>query len=177
MFTLGGIKERKEMGNPRVLFVCGQGGHTSEMVRLIDSLGDKYTYYCIRARQDPLVLNSIHKSKIHIHQVTRPRYQPGKKHHVFFDLILSVVCLVESMFILQQIRPNLVITNGPWIGGIVGIATWLLRIHIIYIETAARVYTISLTGKVMRYIADDFFVQWPDLAERYPWTHYEGRLL
>jgi beta-1,4-N-acetylglucosaminyltransferase len=34
---------------------------------------------------------------------------------------------------------------------------------IVYVESVARVKSLSLSGKIMRYLADQFVVQWPDL--------------
>ena len=40
--------------------------------------------------------------------------------------------------------------------------------EIIFIESFCRVKEISLTGKLMYYIADKFIVHWPDLISKYP---------
>lgn len=49
-------------------------------------------------------------------------------------------------------------------------------VRIIYVESAARVKTLSLTGKILYLIADRFFVQWPKLLEKYKYAEYIGRL-
>ena len=52
------------------------------------------------------------------------------------------------------------------------------RGQIIYFESIARVSSLSLSGKILYdlRLADLFFVQWPDLQQRFPRALYAGRL-
>lgn len=50
-------------------------------------------------------------------------------------------------------------------------------IRIIYVESFARVTALSLSGKILLYVADRFFVQWPELALRYSRAEYVGILI
>ena len=45
---------------------------------------------------------------------------------------------------------------------------------VIYIETIANINTPSMTGKMMYYIATDFYVQWEELLEVYPKAKFGG---
>jgi beta-1,4-N-acetylglucosaminyltransferase len=47
----------------------------------------------------------------------------------------------------------------------------------IYVESIARVESLSLSGKLLRPIVDHFVVQWKPLKERYPKAEYYGLLL
>lgn len=44
---------------------------------------------------------------------------------------------------------------------------YIKRSKIIYIESVARSKSLSLSGKIMIHLADDFLIQWPDLARKY----------
>ncbi|EIE86577.1 hypothetical protein RO3G_11288 [Rhizopus delemar RA 99-880] len=63
------------------------------------------------------------------------------------------------------------------------IQTWpdlflgLKKIEIIYIESFARVHTLSLTGKLLYPFADRFLVQWPELSSRFQRAEYQGVLV
>lgn len=48
-----------------------------------------------------------------------------------------------------------------------------------YIESIARVKTLSLSGKILYVfrLADDFVVQWPQLVQKYPRSIYIGRVV
>lgn len=49
-------------------------------------------------------------------------------------------------------------------------------VKIVYVESIARVETLSLSGKLLYLTADYFLVQWPQLQSKYPRTEYMGRL-
>ena len=49
---------------------------------------------------------------------------------------------------------------------------------VVYVESAARTKTMSLTGRILyaTRLADEVFVQWEGLARRYPRAKYAGRV-
>lgn len=48
---------------------------------------------------------------------------------------------------------------------------------VIFVESFCRVTSMSLTGKLLYYMADRFVVQWPELQRKYPKrTEYVGVL-
>ena len=67
-------------------------------------------------------------------------------------------------------------SSGPALA--VPFALWarLFGARVIFVETGSRVHGLSLTGRLMRPLAHLFFVQWPQLRDRYPGTIYAGRL-
>ena len=54
---------------------------------------------------------------------------------------------------------------------------WLKRSTIVFVESICRVHTLSLTGKLMYFLADRSIVQWPELHAKYPQTVFLGRLV
>ena len=50
------------------------------------------------------------------------------------------------------------------------------RCWLVYVESIARVETLSLSGKILYRIADQMFVQWPQLQRKYPGVLCVGRL-
>ena len=51
-----------------------------------------------------------------------------------------------------------------------------MGIKVVYIESFARVYNPSLTGKLVYNLADLFMVQWEDMLERYPKAMLGGEM-
>jgi Oligosaccharide biosynthesis protein Alg14 like len=51
------------------------------------------------------------------------------------------------------------------------------NVRIVFVESFCRAKTLSLTGHFLYHISDEFLVQWPLLAERYPLVRYIGRLV
>ena len=50
-------------------------------------------------------------------------------------------------------------------------------VRFVYVESLARVKTLSLTGKMVYRFTDVFLVQWPDVVEKYPLAIYRGILV
>lgn len=51
------------------------------------------------------------------------------------------------------------------------------KCRIVYVESFARVRTLSLTGKIMYRLADNFLVQWPELKALCPKVDYIGTIM
>lgn len=84
---------------------------------------------------------------------------------------------VEAWNILRKERPSIILSTGA--GPVVPFALVgkLLGVRTIYIETFARVLDPSLSGRLMYYLADRFFYQWPTMRRFYPKARYGGQLV
>jgi UDP-N-acetylglucosamine:LPS N-acetylglucosamine transferase len=162
-------------GPPRVLVVLGGGGHTTEILHLVDLLGPAYEYHYLVAAEDLQSVAKIRRIGL-IHRVPRPRYRPGMKCHPLKDPWRSVRCLFATLPLLRRLRPAALLTAGPWIGVVAALAGQLAGVRVIFIETGSRITKLSATGKAMRVLADDFFVQSSQLQEQVPGARYAGRL-
>ena len=160
----------------RVLAVLGSGGHTAEMLALlkdIDASKPKISY---------VVADDGSARKV---ADARRVYRVPRARHVgepFWRAVPRAVgCVVVSVRVLLKARPNVVLTNGPASGALVALvalalnAVWLLNARVVYMESVARVTTLSLSGRVLYPVAHRFVVQWPQLARRYPRAEYHGR--
>jgi beta-1,4-N-acetylglucosaminyltransferase len=157
----------------KLLVVLGEGGHTRQMLNLVDLLGDDLNYYYIVSREDGLSASQI-KHPGPIYRLTRPR---GKHTRITNSVLRTILTGVEALRVLLQVRPSAIVSAGPAIAVPVSILGKLLGVRIIFIESASRVSTLSLSGRIMYRWADLFFVQWPQLAEKLPGAIYAGRLV
>ncbi|EUC43701.1 glycosyltransferase family 1 protein [Bipolaris oryzae ATCC 44560] len=85
--------------------------------------------------------------------------------------------------------PDLIITNGPATAVIVILASLILRFFNIkgaesrrkcksvYVESFARVKTLSLSGKILLHVVDRFLVQWEELEGKSGRAEYWGILV
>ncbi|WP_281544097.1 PssD/Cps14F family polysaccharide biosynthesis glycosyltransferase [Grimontia sp. SpTr1] len=80
-----------------------------------------------------------------------------------------------SMLILFS-RKACVISTGPGISILPSILVRLRGGKVIHVETWSRFSSQSLTGKYMKYIATDFYVQNESLLNVYPKAKFSGRL-
>lgn len=161
-----------ESKGDKLLILLGEGGHTKEVLILVDLLGPDYQYEYVITWQDPLSEGKIERPGP-IHRVTRPR---GKDDNAFTAVLKLLKCAIQALPILRRSRPDALVTSGPALA--VPFALWakLMGMDVIFVETGSRVRQLSLTGRLMRPLANLFFVQWPQLQERFPDTIYAGRL-
>lgn len=157
----------------RLLVVLGEGGHTTELLNLVDLLGDGYDYHYVVSKEDNLSASRIRRPGP-IYSLTRPRGKyTGPLHSVFRTLLTGI----ESLRILLRVRPAAILSTGPAIAVPVSIFGKLFGARVVFVETGSRIKALSLTGRIMYRWADLFFVQWTQLAERLPRAIYAGRLI
>jgi len=84
--------------------------------------------------------------------------------------------IFQATIALIKDNPHVVITAGPGVGAIFSYIGKLLGKKVIFIESWARVYSKSDSGKLVYPIADLFFVQWKEMEKVYPNAIYAERL-
>jgi UDP-N-acetylglucosamine:LPS N-acetylglucosamine transferase len=157
----------------KLLIVLGEGGHTQQMLNLVDLLGDAHEYHYVISREDNLSANQIRRPGP-IYRVTRPR---GKRTGAISAAFRTILTAVQSLGILLRVQPAAVVSAGPAIGVSISMMGKLLGADIIFIESSSRIKRLSLSGRIMYRWADLFFVQWPYLKQEWPQAVYAGRLV
>jgi len=155
----------------KLLIVLGSGGHTKEMVRLVQLLGSGYRYAYLVASDDQLSpLKIIEPGPVY--RVLRPRW---KDTSVIGAVVRTIAATLQSLYALMRARPHAIISAGPGPAVPASVLAKLLRIRVIYIETGSRVFAPSRSGRILYRFADLFLVQWPELLEHCPRAVYAGR--
>ncbi|XP_069684708.1 UDP-N-acetylglucosamine transferase subunit ALG14 [Periplaneta americana] len=177
----------------KTAIIIGSGGHTAEMIRLLQGLNS--VHFSPRLY---IVASNDTSSEVKIYTLEETCFtmsEKGVSYKVFKiprsrnvgqSYITSVLTTCISLFATIPImgfgRPELIICNGPGTCVPVCIVAFIMRIFcitdtkIVYVESICRVRTLSLSGRILLLFADDVFVQWPMLQERYRRTKYIGRL-
>ncbi|KAF3067784.1 UDP-N-acetylglucosamine transferase subunit alg14 [Trichoderma lentiforme] len=188
------------------LFVLGSGGHTKEMLMMMDDgfcdFADFHRRYLISSG-DSMSENHVHDYEESLALlcesrgtspgtydkfiVTRARRVHQPLWSTPFTALLSIVEIFPALLIppkglvgmkMKPCYPSRVFSNGPATGFFVALAVHLLKMvyfvpescmKVIYIESWARISTLSLTGKLLFYtgIADVFVTQHQEVATRY----------
>ncbi|EHK48826.1 glycosyltransferase family 1 protein [Trichoderma atroviride IMI 206040] len=186
------------------LFVLGSGGHTKEMLMMMDdgshdftnfhrryliSSGDAMSENHLEEYEDGLkTLCKSHKSSPGTYDkriVTRARKVHQPLWSTPLTALLSILDIFPALLVPpdseagKKLRyPSRVFSNGPATGFFVALAIHLLKMFylapessmkVVYIESWARISTLSLTGKLLLHtgIADVFVVQHEEVALRY----------
>lgn len=153
----------------KVMFISSSGGHLAELLQM-KKLIDKYDSYIVTEKNESTVkLKDHYKEKISF--LTHTSRRPFIK--FVFKFIFNII---KSLIIYMKVRPSIIVTTGAscvvpmcYIGKIMGS-------KIIYIESFARVETLSMTGKSISKISDLYFVQHEELNNKHENTIYEGGL-
>jgi beta-1,4-N-acetylglucosaminyltransferase len=156
----------------RLLIVLGEGGHTAELLALVDLLGEGYEYCYLLAKGDKLSAPRIRRPGP-IYRVPRAR---EKVHNLPRDVLRVLRNARLSWRALRAARPQAVISAGPGMAVPICLLARLAGVPLIYLETGSRVRRLSLSGRIVYPFAGLFFVQWPELQRRYPRAVYAGRL-
>ena len=75
---------------------------------------------------------------------------------------------------MRKEQPDVVITTGALLAFPFCLLAKLMGKKVVYIESFARVYDKSLTGKLVYPFADLFIVQWESMLKCYPKAVYTG---
>jgi beta-1,4-N-acetylglucosaminyltransferase len=93
----------------------------------------------------------------------------------------TLVALLSTVRMVLHWNPRVLVVNGPGTCVPVVLAVWLWRFagicrsRVVFVESACRVETLSLTGRLMyMLLADRVLVQWPSLLAKYPQVEHVG---
>jgi len=92
-------------------------------------------------------------------------------------LFRVILALARCMYAIMRERPKVVISTGAAVGCITCFLGKLLSAKVVWIDSITNVERISLSGRMVRCIADLFLVQWPELAEKYGNVEYAGAVV
>ncbi|KAI7884878.1 asparagine-linked glycosylation 14 [Lichtheimia hyalospora FSU 10163] len=158
----------------------GSGGHTAEMLQLVQCLDpNKYAprIYVMAAS------DTLSQSKVDSNQT----YHIPRARHVGQGWLTVPWTTFKALLVAFQVifktMPDLILCNGPGSCVPICVAAYIPKIfgvhpiQIIYVESFARVKSLSLTGKLLYPFVDRLLVQWPELQERYSKAEYRGILV
>ncbi|HWH96194.1 MAG TPA: PssD/Cps14F family polysaccharide biosynthesis glycosyltransferase [Baekduia sp.] len=159
------MSRRSGPGSPSaerpLLLVCSSGGHLLQLVGLADAFAAFPRLWVTFDKPDSRALLAGERVE-HAH---------GPTNRNIPNLLRNVRLAVR---VLRREQPRAIVSTGAgvavpfaWIGRLLGIP-------VIYIESVTRITSLSLSGRMIKPVASDLFVQWPELAETVPGTRYEG---
>lgn len=176
---LQGVFKRK--GPARTMIVMGSGGHTAEMLQIVERLDfTRYTprQYVIAEADKTSVVKVI---DVEVHRepdLSKQQYEIvtiSRSRHVqqsyFSSIFTTLAAICNSIPLVLRHRPDLILTNGPGTCVPVCLVAFLAKLfflapacRIVFVESFCRVKSLSLSGKILLWITDLFVVQWPGLA-------------
>jgi len=146
----------------KVCIVSSCGGHLTE-VRALKSAYSTYEHFYVVNDQIRLPPDMLGKTYFIAHSERDWRLLQN---------------LWEAWRILRRERPHVILSTGA--GPAVPFALvgrLLFRTHVVFVETVARIEKPSLTGRIMYWLAHDFYYQWATLRRFFPRGRHAGSLL
>jgi beta-1,4-N-acetylglucosaminyltransferase len=148
--------------HPKICIVSSCGGHLTEVRCLLPTYHDLPHFY---------VLND---------KAMLPDDMRGKTFFIAhserdWKFLLN---LWEALLILRRERPTLILSTGA--GPVVPFALvgrLFFGTRVVFVETITRIDKPSMTGRIMYWLAHDFFYQWKSLSSYFPKGTYGGPLL
>jgi UDP-N-acetylglucosamine:LPS N-acetylglucosamine transferase len=155
------MPERKKL---RICLAASAGGHLTQLLKVAQSWSKSESFFITTS-------NTVREKLGEYGNV----YIVGECNRQHSLRVLRVLALCMSIIIRQ--RPDVVISTGAAVGCITCFLGWLSGAKIIWLDSITNVDRISLSGRMVRYIADVFLVQWPELAQKYNNVEYIGAVI
>jgi beta-1,4-N-acetylglucosaminyltransferase len=185
----------------RTLIVLGSGGHTTEMMIHMKNLSDPkdpiefYPRLYVCSTGDRFSEEKAQRYEVdgtHVSYVTIPRARSVKQ-MMLTSIFTTIWATLYAFIVVFRFQPDLIMTNGPGVCFPVCLSGWIISkigywinrkppTRIVYIESVARVTSLSATAKLLLLIGcvDVVIVQWPEIFNRLQSDsriHYLGHLI
>lgn len=142
------------MSRKKIMGISSGGGHLLELMKSIPSSYENEVVY--------VTYNN---------GLTRDTLK-NKNHFFIIDPHISRfkygINFLQSLFLFIRIRPKIIISTGAGIAIPFILIGSFFKAKIIFIETGARIYKPSRTGKFLYKYSDLFVIQYKSLSKFYP---------
>jgi UDP-N-acetylglucosamine:LPS N-acetylglucosamine transferase len=158
----------------KVCLIASPGGHLSQILNTIEENPQKHDFFLCTTNYE-----TIRQVKLEgvSHIYLTPTYW---QYQMPFGVILSLLAsLWTFMWVFRRERPDFILSTGAEIAIPALLVNRLFfRRPSLFVESLARTKSPSLTGRIVYYLVDRLFVQWPELLQHYgPKAEYHGGLL
>ncbi len=145
-----------------ILYFASCGGHLVQVLKIAKSLGNYSCHFLVNDKTD---LDEI--------MVGKTSFLRHAERNLF-----QIINIIEAIHFINKLRPSLFISTGSSPAVWLGLISRLFNIKVIYIDCLSKVKSPTLTGKLMYYIANKMYVQWPYIEKDFfPRAYFEGNLL
>ena len=148
----------------KICLAASAGGHISQLLKLAASWNG-YETFCVTTTE--VVRNKLRKSG-EVYVVG----ECNRQHP-----IRVIMVLLRCLRIVFRERPDVVISTGAAAGCMWCFLGKMIGAKVVWIDSITNVKRISLSGRMVRYVADLFLVQWPELAGRYKKIEFVGTVV
>lgn len=190
LFIKAKPNKSKNRKSPATTLIClGSGGHTKEMIAILQEFNFKnYSprHYIIAdnditSKSKVTALESPTATDFTIQSISRSR---AVKQSYFTSIFTTIISTFECIPLLLKLRPEMILCNGPGTCVPICLVSFMLKVffvqtqcRIVFIESFCRVQSLSLSGKILLYVADLFAVHWVELKQMSNRIEYFGQIM
>lgn len=149
----------------KVLLISSSGGHLTQLKLIKDHISVQKNEYKLKIASEKISKNDSIDYKL--------RQFNRKKINMLFALIYNLFLSIKIYF---EFKPDIIISTGAGVVVLPVIVFKLLGSKIIYVESFAKRLSLTKSGSLIYKVADAFYVQWPELLEKYPKAKFKGGL-
>lgn len=170
--------------NDLVMFACNEGGHFAQLMALKD-LFIKYDSVILtdnkRANKEIPALKDVKAIEFAMAFADkRDELTKDKNRKLTHASYLSAYWNLfrQCLGIWKKYRPKVIISTGSNIAVPLCFIAKIYGSRFVYIETRAKVYSKTISGKIVEHFADKIIVQWPEMIDIYKGkAEYYGTLV
>jgi beta-1,4-N-acetylglucosaminyltransferase len=146
------VRQRKAKKTLKICLVCSHGGHFTETLQILEAFSEHQIFFATyHSAREAEVLDLAPESYF--------------TENIGLSMWRMMKAFPWADSILRKEKPQVVISLGAEIALPFFYCAWLRGIKTIFIESWCRVDSLSLTAKLVYPIADEFWVQWPQLLK------------
>lgn len=145
----------------KLMLVCTSGGHFATMSGL-KSFWSLHERVWVSDRKKDTGMLEVNE-KVYWLPYQAPR-----------DVLAIIRNIPKTFKVVFLEKPDVIISTGASIAINFAYVAKLLGIRFIYIESISRAKELSITGRLVYLISDEFYVQWPELCQKYPKAIFKG---
>ena len=158
----GSIRERETP--VKICLVASAGGHLSQLLKIAQVV-EGYEAFVVTT-SDAVRKNLTQFGQVHVVG------ECNRQHR-----LQVVKVFLRCWRILRRERPDVVLSTGAAPGCLCCFLGKLGGAKIVWVDSITNVGRLSLSGWLVRYIADLFIVQWAELAQKYRGAEYVGTVV
>ncbi len=155
------------MKNKKHLKIClaaSAGGHLTQLLKIADSWNEYDTFF--------ITTSTIVKNKLKDYRNVYITGECNRQHP-----LKSFRVFAHCFKIILAERPDVVISTGAAVGCIACFLGKLFGARIVWIDSITNAEQLSLSGRLIRPVANLFLAQWQQFANQYPNVLFEGTLI
>jgi len=148
----------------KLALIASSGGHLFQLSSLKEFWGEKEHFWVSFKTQDAIYL-----------------LKDEKVYWAHFPTNRNIKNLIKNLFmaikIIRKEKPDAIMSTGAGIAVPFLLIGKLFGKKTLYLESITRNEELSLSGRLVYPFVDKLLVQWPQLAEKYKKTEFEGRII